>query len=194
MLGGALNMNMIFQDLEINDLEGTYRQFSSKVDEKLFFKPHGIHGVLHTKRVLMLNLILAYKMKLNREEIMLLATASIYHDIGRKTDGVCAIHGFYSFKKATKLGLINDFSENDLKTLKYIMVNHCIDDQSALQTITKEDKAIFLLKVFKDADNLDRVRLGDLNTDFLRHDISKKLVAKAQYLYQLGEKLNQIFE
>lgn len=104
MLGGALNINMIFQDLEIDDLEGTYRQFSSKVDEKLFFKPHGIHGVLHTKRVLMLNLMLANKMKLNREEIMLLATASIYHDIGRKTDGVCAILVFIALKKQLNLG------------------------------------------------------------------------------------------
>lgn len=41
-----------------------------------------------------------------------------------------------------------------------------------------------LTRLLKDADNLDRVRLGDLDPKFLRHDSAKDLVGFAQRLFQ----------
>lgn len=44
--------------------------------------------------------------------------------------------------------------------------------------------AMALTRLLKDADNLDRVRLGDLDPKFLRHDSAKDLVGFAQRLFQ----------
>ena len=37
------------------------------------------------------------------------------------------------------------------------------------------DRAVELTRLLKDADNLDRVRLGDLKVKFLRHESAKNL-------------------
>ncbi|MHB8132284.1 MAG: hypothetical protein ACYDEX_25300 [Mobilitalea sp.] len=43
-------------------------------------------------------------------------------------------------------------------------------------------RSIELLKIFKDCDNLDRVRLGDLDVRYLRNQYSAKLVSVADRL------------
>lgn len=53
-----------------------------------------------------------------------------------------------------------------------------------------------MLSYFKDADGLDRVRLGDLNVDYLRTDIAKKMPLIAQRLLKSGGEnfINQLGE
>ena len=52
------------------------------------------------------------------------------------------------------------------------------------------------LKVLKDADALDRVRLGDLDTSYLRTDVATGLVGLAEDLYQvyLDNKVDDAFD
>ena len=69
------------------------------------------------------------------------------------------------------------------------MENHCIDDKKGLANLEKcpiEDKnrAIRLYQILKDTDGLDRVRLGDLDINYLRLPISKRLVLVAQQTYR----------
>ena len=46
------------------------------------------------------------------------------------------------------------------------------------------DRALRLAKLFKDSDGLDRVRLGDLKTKFLRNKFTHDLVDFARDLYE----------
>jgi hypothetical protein len=38
------------------------------------------------------------------------------------------------------------------------------------------------LKLFKDSDGLDRVRINDLDVEYLRYPVSRELVSFAEYL------------
>lgn len=61
------------------------------------------------------------------------------------------------------------------------MKYHCIRDKEGLEAIQYEDaiqdkkRAINLLKRFKDCDGLDRVRLGDFDSKYLRTETGKRL-------------------
>ena len=46
------------------------------------------------------------------------------------------------------------------------------------------DEVQFLLQYFKDADGLDRVRLGDLNTKYLRTETAKRMTLVAQQILE----------
>ena len=46
------------------------------------------------------------------------------------------------------------------------------------------DRARYLSKLFKDADALDRVRLGDLNEKYLRNDFSHDLIDFSNKLFE----------
>lgn len=58
---------------------------------------------------------------------------------------------------------------HDLEIIKFIIENHCINDEEALLKLINcfPEKDIERIKrlyfIFKDSDNLDRVRLGDLD-------------------------------
>ena len=66
------------------------------------------------------------------------------------------------------------------------MVNHCLDDNMAETLdeyfIDNRERAVRLLKLFKDSDGLDRVRINDLNVKYLRYPVSRELVSFAEYL------------
>lgn len=156
-------------------------QFSS-----YFFKPYGIHGILHAKRVLLLSLALSHFNNLSEADTAILATASLYHDIGRTNDGVCFEHGKDSIQKALDLGLINGDINEENEILRYVIINHCLPDDQPESldkySITNRERTIELLKLFKDSDGLDRLRINDLNVEYLRSPVSKNLVSFAKYL------------
>lgn len=151
-----------------------------------FKRPSSIHGILHAKRVLLLNLALSYMNDLNKADTGILVTASLYHDIGRTHDGVCYEHGKNSIQKAIKLGLINGEINEENEILRYVIVNHCLPDKMAESldkyVIADRDRVVKLLKLFKDSDGLDRVRINDLDVKYLRYPVSRDLVSFARYL------------
>ena len=63
-----------------------------------------------------------------------------------------------------------------LDTVTYIVHWHVPPDHEAPVMTTE-------LQVLKDADGLDRVRLGDLDPTFLRTDVAPELIDIAQDLY-----------
>lgn len=164
-----------FYNNNLNSLTDSYKL--------LFDDINGIHGLTHTKRVYILACIIADIEKMSEDDTTILMYAALYHDIGRTANGVCTEHGKQSFIKADNL-IDNEYRE----TIKFIIENHCIDDIEGIETIDNYDiadkkKAIYLYKAFKDADNLDRVRINDLNVSFLRLKRSKELVNTAYFLY-----------
>lgn len=171
------------------DLFSKYHFYQEKIKDTHYFDPSSIHGKKHAKRVLMLSLIIAKMKKLKLNDLKLLAKAAVYHDIGRKDDHKCLIHGFESFKKLVKYGLVRNLESEETKILKYVIENHCIDDKDAFDNIKNYsikniDRALLLLRCFKDADNLDRVRIKDLDINYIRELESKKLPIIAGQLLQ----------
>jgi len=115
-----------------------------------------------------------------------MAKASLYHDIGRTHDGVCYEHGRNSIQKALRLELIGGKVNEESEILRYVIVNHCLHDFKAESLdkylIDNRERAVELLKLFKDSDGLDRVRIGDLDVKYLRYPVSGELVPFAEYL------------
>lgn len=175
-----------FEDIIDDEMIDIYHYYIEKLRPKYFYNPDNIHGILHAKRVLLLCLLFGKLYNLNTIEKEILEKASIYHDIGRISEGVDDNHGKLSFEKIKKLKLI-DKNYKDIETLRYIITEHCISDEIAFENIKKyniknKKRAIKLLKIFKDADGLDRVRLGDLDVRYLRTDYSIKLSGIAKQL------------
>ncbi len=182
-----LNYKDILDTLQSKGYMGTY--YDHAFDDKFpsyFFSPNSIHGVLHAKRVLLLSLTLSHLNDLNKTDTGILVKASLYHDIGRTHDGVCYEHGRNSFKKSIRLGLIDGEVNENNEVLRYVIVNHCLHDNLAETLdeyfIDNRERAVRLLKLFKDSDGLDRVRISDLDVKYLRYPLSKELVSFAEYL------------
>lgn len=165
------------------------------------FPDNDFHNKLHTKRVLMLALTLARFSKCSHTERAILANTAVYHDIGRTHEWEDEFHGLESVKKVKQDNLplmkiqcvrtkeaykLATFSEEEVAIITFIMHYHCIEDAEAFSALSELDMsekgkkiARKLYKLFKDADGLDRVRLGDLDISYLRTPKAKELVVFA---------------
>jgi alpha-ketoglutarate-dependent taurine dioxygenase len=167
-----------------------FNKFSNHIIPSHYNRPNGIHGMNHARRVLFFAELLAALEDLPETERDILATAAVYHDIGRTNDGVDYEHGYASFKKAEQFGLIRMENTEDYRTVKYLIAEHCIRDKDAFALVMNyglenPEGGKRLLKFFKDADGLDRVRINDLNPAYLRLSTSKGLVQTAWELLQM---------
>lgn len=175
----------------------------SLMPEKAFKSPYGYHGIQHTKRVLLHCLSLSNAMGLSDNERGILSLSALYHDIGRKHDESCLHHGEWSVEKRKELDLpltyviCNDWGEKEIvkltkqeqEVMEFLMKYHCKPDsegEKALEELEPgyvKECAKELFPVFKDADGLDRVRLGDLNPGFLRTDEGKRRLQFAKDVF-----------
>lgn len=184
-----ISFKTLIPELKSNGIFDIYNKFAGRLKEDYFCRPFGIHGLSHTRRVLMLTLILANKLGLDTRQTSLLCTCALYHDIGRTNDNFDPRHGYESWKKLQAKGLINFDTEDDIQLIKFIIENHCIDDKTALNNlnqykISDKNEAELLFNIFKDADGLDRIRINDLDINRLRTSFAKKLPLVARELLQ----------
>lgn len=126
-------------------------------------------------------LILSVLENMPLEDFKLALDSIIYHDIGRVNDIDDEMHGYNATKK---LGFLeNNYNIEDFNTIKFVIESHSLDDNKDYEIlkkydIIKENRALRILKIIKDADALDRVReYPYLNIKYLRTDSSKKLVS-----------------
>lgn len=155
-----------------------------------------LHGFNHTRRVAFNARLLANMEGLSPEDKKVLLFAAKYHDIGRRDDNEDVFHGRRSAEKLDAYGLMEEFSFEDRELIRFIVEEHCLSkSQNAfdLSRIPEGKRARYekLLYVLKDADKLDRVRLGKfdgLTPDRLMLESSKKLIELAyeSFMY-LGE-------
>lgn len=144
------------------------------------------HTQQHSARVMFYNLILADRLQLDSDQCEQLATCSVFHDTRRLDEGLDKGHGLRAAKYYKTSCLKHGLLYND--TVAYIMAYHDQDDNEAQASFKSElqdpEKALYLYKIFKDADALDRYRLGSgaLNVNFLRNEQSLDLIELAQYL------------
>jgi len=158
------------------------------VDPGWYHNPGGIHGPSHTVRVLIHAQSIAEELELGAREREAVLLAALWHDIGRVHDGLDRHHGARSTGKVLGLGLHEPFDDELIRTVFFAMEYHSIRDKWA------EDAAIYTpdsawslqtLWVLKDADGLDRVRLGDLDSGQLRHECAKGMVDDAWMLLEV---------
>jgi len=180
------------------------------VDHAWFVRPNGcdasrsIHGVGHTHRVWMHAMALAEELQLLEWQREALHCAAMWHDIGRTHDGVDYYHGAKSAGKAVALGLHCGVEPLVYETALYAVTHHCGSEEHGERAArfryfepdgdgvfvdrwTDESSALQVFRVLKDADALDRVRLGDLDPSYLRFPESAQRVETAWELWRASE-------
>ena len=151
-----------------------------------------LHGYDHIERVMLLGAVIAWRVSLSDADTLLLMTACSYHDIGRVHDGIDDDHGRRSAKKLRELDFLipSALTGYDLRILFAIITLHSLSDKMKYDIgvryrIPEEQigRYLELAACLKDADNLDRVPLDDLDVSHLRHEVSIDLAPFAKELY-----------
>ena len=145
----------------------------------------GLHGQGHVERTLLLGALLGWMEDLTAEDSSLLLPAVSYHDVGRIDDGYDTEHGTRS---AMRLGELTGALGEELLLMQGAVAAHSRPDERLEETVASYHAAdcahaLTLARLLKDADGLDRVRIQDLNPDYLRHESAKALTFFAQYLF-----------
>ena len=142
--------------------------------KEYFTHESSIHGTAHVARVLIHAWIIG---KRHRPEITqeLLAAAFI-HDLSRRHDGTCHVHGEMAVEEQLPKWrkLLGDMGAKDFALVADMVARHCrmpADDDS------------LAVRLFRNADGLDRVRLGDLDPNML-YDKSPELLDVAWTLFE----------
>ena len=136
-----------------------------------------VHGSGHIHRVLLFAALIAWQEALPEDLVRQLFRAAAYHDVGRTFDGYDLDHGARS---AQRLEELTGQTGEALAELQAAVTAHALPDARLEETVhafhpADFDRAVELTRLLKDADNLDRVHLGDLKVKFLRHESAKNL-------------------
>ena len=186
----------VLTDPVFQTIKQPYKKWYTFMEEKFeFWLPESEwHTKTHCARVLLLALHIGHQKNLSDEEKNALAMAAVFHDSRRLDDGIDKGHGSRAaeYYKAYCLEHGLPFDEQTY----YITYYHDQDDSLGLSEIkrasTLNDRAVLLYQIFKDADALDRFRLGPdgLDVKFLRTDEARKLVDFAKELLRKSSETN----
>lgn len=153
--------------------------------EESYFELGGdTHGSSHTARVIIHAWLTAQR---HAPEITAeLIAAGFLHDLARRNDRECAEHGKWAvshhlpkWRKTFEAVGVKDF-----KLLEEMVTKHCQMPQPT------DSLGVCL---FRQADNLDRVRLDDLDSSFL-YDDDDEIIAFAKDLVEVPtDRLDELF-
>lgn len=149
----------------------------------LFTHRSTLHGQSHVARV-MVHAFRLIEATGWREEAPRLWAAVYLHDIARTHDGVCYRHGGDAMKKFESLPHLREFFaragvvENDYPQIHTAVVHHSLPME-----LDRTHPHWRLTSLLKDADGLDRVRLNDLDPDYLRNREALEMVDFASALF-----------
>lgn len=169
------------------------RSWFSRPEEA--FLPTSIHGQGHQARVSVLQERIAtwheieYPLiKIDRES---LRWAAPTHDLRREADDRHDEHEIRAenwvndnLQQIVRQRFGRNLSNSTFKKVKFIDRWHVPDDGEVANIFPE-------LRIFKDADALDRVRSNDLDDNYLRLDISRGLIEIAKELHDLSIDLQQ---
>lgn len=145
-----------------------------------------MHGLGHIERTILQGGFCAMEEGLDRSDTALLLLACSYHDVGRQDDWVDDLHGWRS---AQRIGAITGRTGEDLKLLQGAVDAHSRKEAVLRETVAGYrpadlNRAVRLAQLLKDADGLDRVRLGDLDPSYLRRETSRSRAGLALEVYR----------
>ena len=135
-----------------------------QVHQRWFVRPPSSwHGVSHTQRVYLHVERLGAQLGWSPAELRAPLSAALWHDIGRETDGRQPEHAARSAARAQARRLHDGLSDTEAELALFAIINHCLPDAegaAAARLARDPGSALRVLHLLKDADALDRVRLG----------------------------------
>lgn len=146
------------------------------LENKMFERPkhEPIHGIGHIYRVMVGCALLGEMIKTPRAALLAFCGAYI-HDLARSNDGVEPMHGEnaakYHFERYNHLWEKYNLTDEERDFVRDAVTFHSRPSRGQLS-----NEGYRILAILKDADALDRCRLGDLNPRMLRHDESQLLI------------------
>lgn len=170
-------------------VKGDYEKWSSFLENEVDFwlKKSEKHTKEHCLRVLLFCLLIADKRRLSQKETDILCMVAVFHDSRRQDDWYDVGHGQraadYYREYCTAYGLAFEQVCYD------IMYYHDRDDKAGIDAIAgrkpKEQAGVLLYQIFKDADALDRFRLGPdgLDIKYLRTEEAGALYSYAKMVW-----------
>ncbi len=189
------------EDLSITQDPVPWAARAPHVAEHWFRHHSRLHGVSHTERVHIHAQRLLERLAWPRDDAGLVLRAALWHDIGRQGDGVEPSHGQGSADRADELGLTEDLAVPDAAIVRFAIVRHSLSDRGAAEhaaelardsdearRLADPERALRVLWLLKDADALDRIRLGFgecADPRQLRHAATVEMIDFAAALYGL---------
>lgn len=168
-----------------DDINEFFLYWRSFLEENISFNlvESDIHTREHAERVLLYALLIGSQILGNNPEALTaLAHAAIFHDTKRLDDWLDVGHGARAadyYMMFCKMNTNITFLDSAYLVMKY----HDCDDRYGKEAISRictdnAEHVIQLYQIFKDADALDRFRLGEtaLNIHFLRNKAAIELV------------------
>jgi hypothetical protein len=118
------------------------------------------------------------------EEAPRLWAAVYLHDLARTHDGVCHRHGADAMKKFEMLRDVRErFTRGGVVDADYPSIRTAVVYHSISTELDSGHPHWRLTSLLKDADALDRVRLGDLDQRYLRNPPARGMVRFAHRLF-----------
>jgi len=150
---------------------------------EIFWHRSTLHGQAHVTRV-MVHAIRLVEATGQHEQGPRLWAAVFLHDIARLHDGVCHRHGADAAQRLRdEPALQRRLAEAGLVEADYPAIEAAVTAHCAPKEVSPDHPHWPLVALLKDADGLDRVRLGDLDPTRLRHDEAREMVAFAEKLF-----------
>jgi hypothetical protein len=146
------------------------------VGDHQFTHPSKIHGAGHVNRVIYYALALARSMGYN--DILPEVWAAAYlHDLARRHDGVCPYHGAWAIDEHLfkYWPTFIEAGVQDIEAVKQAVIVHSLPEERPGNRVCQ---------VLKDADALDRVRLGDLDPRYFRLERTPVFMQFAERLFR----------
>lgn len=143
--------------------------------------PGDIHTVDHIRRVVILGQRLAYLRQWSPAQTDMIGLAAVFHDSRRQDNGLDRGHGRRAaeyYRECARHNLCQYYRQVD-----HAIAWHDHDDDEGEAAIGDDPWGLEVYRVLKDADGLDRVRLGDLDTRYLRTEQAHQLVDFATSLF-----------
>ena len=157
----------------------------------LFTRPihSAIHGIGHIYRTMIGCALIGTLIQKPRKALLALCGAYI-HDLARKNDYIEPEHGENAVLNHFDLfGHIWDkyqLSDDEKQQIKQAVIQHSVHEW-----MQKSDSGYDVMAILKDADALDRCRLGDLNEHWLRYRESRMLVEIIKHIYNNSFMVNE---
>ena len=147
-----------------------------------FLKDSEKHTKAHCARVLLYALLIAEKMGLPPELRDVLGAAAVFHDSRRHDDWLDVGHGQRAADYYKEYCRTNPLIYDE--RVYCIMAYHGREDTFGETALFGFEHGVLLYRIFKDADALDRYRLGEnaLNETMLRTEPAHSLTDFARWL------------
>ncbi len=177
---------------EIMDENNVYDYLKENFDilDASIFPQFTNHSVKHALNVALLAMVISCFFELSDDDKKVLVDASLLHDIGRVNDYYDYYHCIIGTVIAEDILLSQQFyhDSNNLGRIKALILGHgarVYDESIFFQSnVPINQRNILLLKILKDADILDRVRLTtqNIDSDEINLNVTKSLFGFADYI------------